>query len=94
MVVNRCFKEVSRGFQDSFKGVSMKIEGCFKGAFTDFPEYFEEVQRVKSVSSTFQGCFKVVSRMFHESLEVLKSFMLRGIHRSNLSRRRVCFISK
>ena len=26
-----CFKEVSRVFQESFKGVSAKIEGCFKG---------------------------------------------------------------
>jgi len=36
MLVNRCLKEVSRVFQDSFKGVSMKIEGCFKEASTNF----------------------------------------------------------
>ena len=28
--VKGCFKEVSRMFQESFKGVSHKFQGCFK----------------------------------------------------------------
>ena len=49
-----CFKEVSRVFQRSFKGVCRKFQGCFK-----------EVSRVFQLR--FQGIsssFKRVSRVF------------------------------
>ena len=37
--------QVSWVFPDSFKGVSRKIEGCFKGYFRGFQGYLNEVQR-------------------------------------------------
>ena len=40
------FKEVSRVFKESLKGVSRKIEGCFKGAFSGFKGYLREVSKV------------------------------------------------
>jgi len=52
-------------FQDSFKGVSMKIEGWFKGDFSGFQEYLKEVQRnFRKVSKVFQGSLKGVLRKF------------------------------
>ena len=40
-----CSKKFSMVFQDSFKGVSWKIEGCFEGDFSEFQWYLKEVKR-------------------------------------------------
>ena len=53
-----CFKEVSRTFQESFKGVSRKFQDCFK----KLPRMFQD--SFKGVSRKFKGCFKEVSRVF------------------------------
>ena len=50
--------EVSRVFQESFKGVKMKFKGCFKEVSRVFQGSFKDVSR------KFQGCFKEVSRVF------------------------------
>ena len=42
MEVSMVFQEVSRAFQDSFKGVSRKIEGYFGGDFIGFQGYLKE----------------------------------------------------
>ena len=54
----KCFKEVSRVFHGSFKGVSRKIQGCFMEVSRVFQGSF------KGVSRKFQGCFTEVSRVF------------------------------
>ena len=54
------FKEVSRVFEESFKGDSMKIAGCSNGVLCGFQWVFEK--SLKSVSRMFQGIFKGVSR--------------------------------
>ena len=43
-------------FQESFMGVSRKIEGCFNGVLSVFQGYLKEVQWV------FEESFKGVSR--------------------------------
>ena len=60
--------------------MSRKIEGCFKGDFSEFQGYLKEVQRnfrevskvfqgsLKGVLRKFLGCFKKVSRVFKERL--------------------------
>ena len=75
------FNKLSKMFQESFKGVSRKIEGCFKGDFSGFQGYLKEVQRnyrevskvfqgsLKGVLRRFLGCFKEVSRVFQERLK-------------------------
>ena len=45
-------------FQESFRGVSRKIEGCFNGVLRVFQGYFKEVLRV------IQGSFNGVLRKF------------------------------
>ena len=56
-----CFKIVSRVFQESFKGVSRKIEWCFMGDFSEFQGYLKEVPRnFQIVSKEFQGSLKGV----------------------------------
>ena len=45
-------------FQESFKGVSRKIEGCFNGVLSGFQECLEEVEWV------FEESFQGVSRKF------------------------------
>ena len=58
------FKRVLAKFQwyfqiHSFKGVSRKIEGCFKGDFSGFQGYLKEVQsNFREVSKEFQGSLK------------------------------------
>ena len=76
----RSFKEVSRVFQDSFMGVSRKIEGL-KGDFGRFQGYLKEVSKVcqgcfngvsgsfKEVSRKFQECLKKVSRVLQDSFK-------------------------
>ena len=63
--------KVSRIFHKSAKGVSKKIEGCFKGVFNGSQKFQREFQvSLKCVSRVFQatlkflGCFKKVSRVF------------------------------
>ena len=51
-----CFKEVSRTFQQSLKGVSQKFPGCFKKVSSMFQESFKGFKDEKS--------FMDVSRMF------------------------------
>ena len=69
--IKGCYKEVLREkfstvFYKSFKGVSRKIEGCFRGVFSGLQGYLKEFQR-KS--------FKF-ARVFQESLkDVLKIFL-------------------
>ena len=41
-----CFKEVSKVFQESFRILSRKVEGCFEGVFCEFQRYFKEVLRM------------------------------------------------
>ena len=49
-----CFNKIKRVFQESFEGVSRKVEGCFNG-----------VQGcLKEVQGVFEDSFKGVSRMF------------------------------
>ena len=48
----KCFKEVSRVFHGSFKGVSRKLQGRFKKVSRVFEGSF------KCVSRKFQGYFK------------------------------------
>ena len=71
--------------QESFKGVSRKIEGCFKA----FQSRSKEVSRVfkESVKCVLK-IKKKVSRVFQECFnEVL---FLHGSHRSYPSIRRAC----
>ena len=54
-------------FQESFKGASRKIEGCFNGVFIGFQSSLKEVQwafeeSFKGVSRMLQGSFKGVTR--------------------------------
>ena len=54
-------------FQESFKGVSKKIKGCFNGVLSGCQRCLKEIQWVfeqsfKSVSRMFQRSFKGVSR--------------------------------
>ena len=60
-----CSKEVSRVFQESFKGVSKKIEGCFNGVLSKFQRYLKEAQWV------FEESFKGIPRMFQGSFNVV-----------------------
>ena len=60
----------------SKKGVSRKIEGCFKGDFNGFQGYLNEVQRnFREVPKVFQGslnflgCFNEFSRVFQGRLK-------------------------
>ena len=46
------FKEVSRVFERSVKGISGRLQGCFKGVSKKF----------KEVSRVFQGSFKGILR--------------------------------
>ena len=67
----RCFKEASRVFQESFNGVSRKIEGCLKRSFQWSSEKFQESSNVfkedfKGAQRKISGCFKEVSRMLQE----------------------------
>ena len=57
------FKEISRVFQESHKGDSRKIEGCFNGVLSGIQRCLQEVQWVLEES------FKVVSRMFQGSFK-------------------------
>ena len=47
-----CFKQVSRVFKESFKGVSKKIEGCFNGVLSGFQRCLKEVQWVFEKNKT------------------------------------------
>ena len=60
--------DVSKVFLESFKGVSIKIEGWFEGVLKRLQGYFKNVQRacqgrlkelfmVKGISKVFQGIF-------------------------------------
>ena len=58
-------------FQESFKGVSRKFQGCCKEFSSKLKGYFTEVSRMfqesfKGVSRKFQGCVMEVSRVFQE----------------------------
>ena len=67
-------------FHDSFKSVLGKI-GCFKGVFSGFQRYLEEVQRqfqvsfkcvsrkLKGVSRKIEGCFNGVLSGFQGCLK-------------------------
>ena len=46
-------KEVSMVFEESFNGVSRKIEGCFNEVLSLVRWYLKEVQ--KKVSNVYQG---------------------------------------
>ena len=55
--MNGCLREFPRCFKD----VSRKIEGCFKGDFSEFQGYLKEVQRnFQIVSKEFPGSLKGV----------------------------------
>ena len=54
----RCFEEVSRVFQGSFKDISTKFQGCLTEVSRVYQESFMDVSR------KFQGCFKKVLRVF------------------------------
>ena len=50
-------------YQERFKGVSRKIEWCFKRILIGFQGYLKKVQR-EFQERVFQGSFKGVSRKF------------------------------
>ena len=53
-----CLKKVSSLYQDTFKGVSRKIEGYLVGDFSGVQGYLKELQK------KIQGGFKGNSRVF------------------------------
>ena len=70
-----CLQKVSRVFQgsfsviswmsqESFKGVSSKIEGCFKLFQRGFMGRKKFKRSVREVSMLFQRCFKGVFKKF------------------------------
>ena len=66
-------------FQESFKGVSKKIEGCSNGVLCGFQRCLKEVQWV------FEESSKGVSRGFQRSFRVLLG-RLRDVPRYHASR--------
>ena len=70
--VSKMFKE--RVFQDSFKGVSKRIEGYFEGHFSGFKGYFNcsgfqgYFKELQWEFQVFRECFKEVSRVFQKRL--------------------------
>ena len=66
--------------QESFKGVSRKIEVCFNSIFSGSHGYLREIQRgFKQLSRMFQGYFKKVSRVFQGRLRgVSRKFQRRS----------------
>ena len=63
----RSFKEVSRVFQESFRGISRKSQGCFKEDGRVFQGNFRLVSRVVKKFKTISGKigrFEVFSRKF------------------------------
>ena len=65
----RVKKKVSMAFQNSFKGVSRKIDGDisgFQGYLKNFKGNFREVSRVFHYDSGVKESFKCVSRKFHK----------------------------
>ena len=59
-------------FQESFKGVSRKIEVGFNGVFSGVQEYLKEVQRMfeRIFKGFFLGSFNEVSTVFQGKLKV------------------------
>ena len=75
---------MSRVFQDSFKGVSRKIERVFQGRFQLVSRVFERSS--KGISSEFMGSFKnflrkfqgyIVSSVFQENFYISLQFSSR-----------------
>ena len=60
-------------FTESFKGVSIKFQGCFKEVPRVFQESFREDSRV------FPESFKNVSRVFQGRLKCNSRQLLRGV---------------
>ena len=60
-------------FQECFKGVPRKIEGCFNRVLSGFQIHLKKVQRVfeenfKCTCRKFQGSFMEVSAVFQGGL--------------------------
>ena len=54
----RCFKEVSRVFQESFKRISRKFQGCFNADEGCFKEVFHRIfERSSKGIRVLQGSF-------------------------------------
>ena len=58
-------------FQENFKGVSWKIEGCFEGVLGAFQRSPKDILRKIYVSRKFFMCFKKASMKFKD---ILKTF--------------------
>ena len=58
MKLQRRSKKACRVLQESFNGVSRRINGCFNDVLSGFQWHLKEVQCV------FTGSFKGVSRIF------------------------------
>ena len=99
-MVQGCFKEVLRVFQERFRGVPKDLQGRLKGASR------VSKQSSKGVSRQLQRCFKEVSREFKENIKcVSRKFqkknvsmmccfailLFHGSHRSYPGRRRACY---
>ena len=71
MVFQGSFKKFFRVLHENFKGVSMKIEGCFQRVFSGFQGYLKEIQR------EFQGSFKCISRVIRGNFkDVPRKFLV------------------
>ena len=57
-------------FQESLKGISRKIKGCFNEVLSGLQGCLKEVEWVfEGVSKVFQGCFKKVLGVFRETIK-------------------------
>ena len=57
----KCFKKVSRLYQESDKGFKGKLKGVSREFSVGFKSYLKEIKE------EYQGSFKEVSRVFQES---------------------------
>ena len=53
-------------YQESFKGVTRKIEGCLKGVLSVIQVGFKVIrnkfkENFRDIAKVFQGCFKEIS---------------------------------
>ena len=62
MVFQECFKTVSRKFQESSKGVQVRLKGI--SSFKRIQEYLKEVQQASEES--FKGVLRKFPRFFKE----------------------------
>ena len=74
-------------FQESLKGDSRKIEGCFNGVLSGIQTCLQEVQwvfeeSIKSVARMFQGSFKGVLTKI-EGCSQIPSMVIQGRFKGN-----------